>query len=113
MKSKEINIQSALNDLDSGVLDSCRAAGRAWAVPKSTIQHRKRGAQPHATAHSAQQRLSPDQEDYLVNWILEQDSLAQPLSHKRAREMATRILQHNGDYQPLGKKWLQSFLRRQ
>src|SRR5436305_8570254 len=101
MKTSENSIQQALQDYDSSVVNSGRAAGRAYTVPKSTLQGRIKGALPHAVAHSAQQRLAPEQEDYLVNWILEQDSFAQPPSHKRAREMATRILQAGGDDRPL------------
>ena len=32
-------------------------------------------------------------------------------SHARAREMATRILRMNGDERPLGKRWIQKFIR--
>jgi hypothetical protein len=35
-----------------------------------------------------------------------------PPSHARAREMAIRILQMNGDLKPLGKRWLSSFMDR-
>jgi hypothetical protein len=34
-----------------------------------------------------------------------------PPSHARAREMATRILRMNGDDQPLGKRWINKFIR--
>ncbi|KAI1002585.1 hypothetical protein K3495_g5609 [Podosphaera aphanis] len=35
-----------------------------------------------------------------------------PPSHPRVREMATRILEANGDRNPLGKIWIPHFLKR-
>lgn len=34
-------------------------------------------------------------------------------SHARVREMATRVLRLGGDYEPLGQRWISSFLTRQ
>ncbi|KAE8871021.1 hypothetical protein PTNB29_01365 [Pyrenophora teres f. teres] len=47
--------------------------------------------------------LRRQQEDFLVQWILEEDARAFPPSHARAREMANRILKMNGDHKPVGK----------
>jgi hypothetical protein len=104
MDPRELAIQSAIADLNSGVFTSQRKAAKAWGVPRSTLQERLHGRQPNAIAHSNQQRLTPEQEHFLVEWILEEDSRAQPPSHPRVREMATRILTMNGDYEPLGQQ---------
>ncbi|PZD36703.1 transposase-like protein, partial [Pyrenophora tritici-repentis] len=58
------------------------------------------------------QRLTPEQEDFLVQWILEEEARAFPPSHARAREMANRILRMNGDHRPVGKHWMAAFLKR-
>jgi hypothetical protein len=55
--------------------------------------------------------LSIQQQEFFVDWILEQETQGFPPSFARAREMATRILQLNGDTQPLGKKWINKFIR--
>ena len=81
-------------------------------MPRSTLQERLNGRQPNAIAHSNQQRLTPEQERFLVEWILEEDSRAQTPSHPRVREMATRILRMNGDYEPLGQLWVPHFITR-
>jgi hypothetical protein len=112
MDARELAIQSAINDLNSGVFTSQRKAAQAWGVPRSTLQERINGRQPNATAHSNQQRLTPEQEHFLVEWILEEDSRAQPPSHPRVREMATRILHMNSDYEPLGQLWVPHFIAR-
>ena len=112
MDPRELAIQSAISDLNSGVFTSQRKAAQAWGVPRSTLQERLNGRQPNAIAHSNQQRLTPEQEGFLVQWILEEDERAQPPSHPRVREMATRILHMNGDYEPLGRLWVPHFIAR-
>ncbi|KAF1925141.1 uncharacterized protein M421DRAFT_23128, partial [Didymella exigua CBS 183.55] len=62
-------------------------AAQAWDVPRSTLQERINSCQPNAMAHLNQQRLTPEQECFLVEWILEEDSRAQPPSYPRVREM--------------------------
>ena len=56
--------------------------------------------------------MTPEQEEFLVRWILEEDARAFPPSHARAREMANRILTMNGDDNPVGKHWISCFLKR-
>ncbi|XPS72644.1 hypothetical protein M3J07_004794 [Ascochyta lentis] len=102
MDTREVAIQSAIADLNAGVFKSQRQAARAYGIPKSSLQSRLQGYQPHAIAHSNQQRLTPEQEEFLVEWILEEDSRAQPPSHPRVQEMASQILYINGDHKPLG-----------
>ena len=112
MDPRELAIQNAIADLNSGVFKSERAAASWHKIPRSTLQGRRAGQQPHAIAHQNQQRLTLEQERFLVEWILEEDSRAQPPSHPRVREMATRILHMNGDYQPLGQLWVSHFVAR-
>ena len=112
MDARETAIQFAIADLNSGVEKSQRAACKKWGIPRSSLQERLNGSKPHAIAHSHQQRLTPEQEEFLVQWILGEDSRAQPPSHPRMREMATRILRMNGDIRPLGRRWIPQFLAR-
>ncbi|XP_014550040.1 hypothetical protein COCVIDRAFT_53954, partial [Bipolaris victoriae FI3] len=64
-----------------------RAAASWHKIPRSTLQGRRAGQQPHAIAHQNQQRLTLEQERFLLEWILEEDSRAQPPSHPCVREM--------------------------
>jgi DNA-binding Lrp family transcriptional regulator len=112
MDAREVAIQCAIAELNSGVRISQRALAKKWGVPRSTLQERVKGRSRHAIAHSYQQRLTPEQEEFLVEWILDEDSRAQPPSHPRVREMATRILRMNGDTRPLGQLWVPHFLKR-
>jgi hypothetical protein len=54
-------------------------------------------------AHEQQQRLTPAQEEFLTEWILEQDLQGYAPSYTRVREMAARILRINSDIEPLSK----------
>jgi hypothetical protein len=112
MGDREAAIQAAISDIDAGVFLSQRAAAKAYNIPQSTISTRIRGRQSNQASHVYQQRLTPEQEDFLVQWILEEDARAFPPSHARAREMANRILRMNGDHRPVGKHWMAAFLKR-
>ncbi|EFQ94906.1 hypothetical protein PTT_07266 [Pyrenophora teres f. teres 0-1] len=112
MDAREAAIQAAIKNLNSGVFPSQRAAAKAYAIPRATLSARMRGQQTSQTSHVYQQRLTPEQEDFLVQWILEEDARAFPPSHARAREMANRILRMNGDHKPVGKHWMTAFLNR-
>ncbi|OWY49386.1 CENP-B protein [Alternaria alternata] len=112
MDARELALQSAIADLTSGVYTSQRKAAQAWGVPRSTLQERLNRRQPNAIAHSNQQRLTPEQERLLADWILQEDSRAQPPSRSRVREIATQILRMNGDNKPLGQLWVPHFITR-
>ncbi|KAF2626477.1 hypothetical protein BU25DRAFT_312804, partial [Macroventuria anomochaeta] len=102
MVSREVAIDNAIRDLNAGVFTSQRKAAKAYGVPRSSLQARLAGHQPHAIAHQHQQRLTPQQEHFLAQWILDEDSHTQPPTRARVREMATRILHMNNDFTPLG-----------
>ncbi|RYN90015.1 hypothetical protein AA0119_g11278, partial [Alternaria tenuissima] len=112
MDPREVAFTSAIRDLNAGIFKSQRQAAQAYGVPRSSLQERMKGRQPHAIAHQQQQRLTPEQEAFLVDWILDEDSRAQPPSHPRVREMATRLLRMNGDHEPLGQLWIPHFIAR-
>ena len=112
MDTREAAIQAAIRDIDAGVFLSQRAAAKAYSIPQSTISTRIHGRQSNQASHVYQQRLTPEQEEFLVQWILEEDARAFPPSHARAREMANRILRMNGDHRPVGKHWMAAFLKR-
>ena len=103
MDNREAAIQAAISDINTGVFSSQRAAANAYQIPRATLSARMRGRQASQNNHVYQQRLTPQQEEFLVQWILEEDARAFPPSHARAREMANRILRMNGDNNPVGK----------
>ena len=92
MDQRERMIQSCIAEYNEGKFKSIRAASRAWDVPRTTLERRLRGAAPRRVAHHHQQRLTPEQEQFLATWILEEDTRGYPPGHDRVREMASQIL---------------------
>ena len=78
----------AIADFNAGKFESGTQAARAYGVPKLTFYDRIGGKQPRQIAHQHEQRLTPTQEDFLTNWVLEQDLQGFAPSHTRLREMA-------------------------
>ena len=111
MDTRENSIQCAIRDFNAGVYKSQRAAARAYGIAPSTLNDRLNGAASRAIAHQYEQRLTPEQEQFLVEWILEEHARGYPPPHARAREMANRILRINGDLNPVGVDWMGAFLR--
>ena len=104
MDPREYAIQSAIQDLQSGIFSSQRAAAKAYGIPRTTLFSRLKGSKNARITHESQQRMTPLQEEFLVNWIIEEETRGYPPSHARAREMASRILRANGDTESLGKR---------
>jgi Tc5 transposase DNA-binding domain/helix-turn-helix, Psq domain len=106
----EADIQNALADIANGV--PAKTAAKNHGIPRTTLRGRISGSQNHRSAYSNMQRLSPEQEDHLAAWILQQESLNYAPTHAQVRAIATGVLKQAGDYQPLGKKWTTHFLNR-
>ena len=66
MDSREAAIELAIQDYHAGVYKSQRAAAKAYGVPRTTLQDRLKGTPNRATSHQHQQRLSLEQEKFLV-----------------------------------------------
>ena len=109
-KYTETDIHHALEAIASGV--STKKASRDWAVPRATLYNRICGRECRKDAFSALQRLTKTQEKQLTEWILLQDALGLPPTHSQIRQFAQRMLAVKGDHIPLGKHWMQAFLRR-
>ena len=75
MDAREVALQSAINDLNIGVYTSQRAAAKAYGIPQSTLATRIQGVTNRRVSHQHRQRLSPLQEDFLVDWILKEDEI--------------------------------------
>ena len=75
MDSREETFEAAIRDLRSGVFFfSQRAAVKAYGIPQSTLSTRLHGAQSSHLSHKYLQRLTPKQEEFLTQWILEEDA---------------------------------------
>jgi helix-turn-helix, Psq domain/Tc5 transposase DNA-binding domain len=103
-------LQRAIDATLSGT--SVLKASQMYGVSRTTLQRRLQGKQPKKSAQANRQRLSPWQEERLVDWILAQGALGLPPTHAQIRLFAQRIINLAGNPQPLGKHWMEGFLAR-
>ncbi|KZL67132.1 transposase [Colletotrichum tofieldiae] len=106
----EDELNQALEAIANGV--SQRQAARIYGIPKTTLQNRITGTQTRASAFEDLQRLSISQEAKLASWVQIQADLGLAPTHQQLKEFAQRILHAMGDTQPLGKRWVNAFIRR-
>ena len=112
MDESEGAMGGAIADLEIGVFRHVRAAARYYGLCPNTITNRLNGVQTRSEANEKNQRLSPLQEQALVDWIIELATRGYPPTHAFAREIASRTLIENNDLKPLGQNWMRGFLRR-
>ena len=104
------DLDNAVQDVKSGI--SYRKASAKWGIPYTTLYQRTKGHAFRKESQQHRQRLSVTQETALVNWILAQAELGLALTHQQVRHFVQRILANGGDHQPLGKHWMEGFLKR-
>ncbi len=106
----ENDLQKALQELKSGV--SQRQVAKMYGIPRSTLQNRMNGTETAKRSHEYLQNLTPIEEGNLCQWIIVQDALGLSPTHQQVREIAQRVMATHGNLQPLGKRWLEGFFRR-
>jgi hypothetical protein len=81
MAQRELQIELALQAIRTGEGNLIRAAHRVYNIPESTLRARLNRTTNRRTAHQYRKRLSIQQEEFLVDWILEQESQGFPPLH--------------------------------
>ena len=106
-------IETAVAALHAGEEKSIRQAAKKYDVPYSTLRSRYLVlAQPAKVSQKSRQRLYVIQESILCDRIEELAENNLPPTHAVVKELAVEMMRENGDTRPLGKKWIQSFLKR-
>jgi ABC-type methionine transport system ATPase subunit len=101
--TQEQQIQHTIAALESKTVASIRQAADIFDVPRTTLQDRfSRKRRPVTTAHSAEQRLTPEEEDTVVKAVYQLDAWGWPITHEAIRNLATQLLLAKGDIVPLG-----------
>jgi hypothetical protein len=102
----EQDMSAAVNDMCSGA--SVRKAAAKWGIPFQTLYDRSTGkAKTRRQAHSTQQRLSPESEMVLVEWLKLWADTARPLSISWVQRIA-----HDLSGEKVGVNWVYRFLQR-
>ncbi|KZZ95587.1 DDE superfamily endonuclease, CENP-B-like protein [Ascosphaera apis ARSEF 7405] len=109
----EKNLSLAIASLENGESPSIAKAALAFNVNRTTLSRRYKGQTLcHEESHQHLQRLSPPQEKYLTDWIIDLDRRGLPPSYLRVKEMAKRILHESGDDEDLGANWIRGYRKR-
>ena len=106
----EADVTAAIDDILDG--RGIRLAARDHGIPRTTIGNRIKGMDTHQKASQDLQRLSPDLETRLAQFALTQESLGYAMTHAQIKGIAQKILRSGGDLKPLGRHWMDGFLRR-
>lgn len=109
-KYTEYQVERAIDQVVA--TGNVKKAAKDWDVPRSTLRDRLKGLDPKFKAHAHRQRLTPVQEAHLADWVVAQRALGLAPTHSQLREFAQRIAAVSGDHQPIGKNWIEGFLRR-
>ena len=88
------------------------SATKTWGIPRTTLQAQLRGRDARSVFNQSCQRLSLDQESSLRDWVLLQALLGFAPRHQQLAHFAEKLLKAGGDDKPLGKHWIENFLRR-
>jgi len=106
-------MDEALRVLHSGAYHSIRQVATDHAVPRTSLTAHFAGTRlPRAQAHQKEQRLSTREERWLVQWVLNGDSIGQAPSLASTREMAAYFTRALGDEAPIGRAWVHAFKKR-
>jgi hypothetical protein len=111
---QEGRIQLAISALKKGQISSICRAAKTFDVPKSTLRGRLNGCQYRIEKRANGHRLSPTQEESLVEWILSRDLRGVLPRPSHIQEMANILLQADNPsgFKPIGKNWVSAFTNR-
>jgi hypothetical protein len=82
-----------------------------YKVLNSTLRRRMNGTRSKRDSFTGKQRLTPSEENVLVQKVLELDSRGIPVRLDRLRDFASSITQARGAPQ-VGSKWAYNFIKR-
>jgi hypothetical protein len=107
----EGDILLAIQTIRLGQIPSIRQAVSVYKVPNSTLRRRMNGIRSKRDSFIGKQRLTPSEENVLVQKVLELDSRGIPVRLDRLRDFASSITQARGAPQ-VGSKWAYNFIKR-
>jgi len=111
MKSTPEQIDDVVRRWNSGDFASFHACAKETGVLRQTIQKRVNGAKPAYEAHGGQQKMPPEMEDMLVEWIKAEDLSGNAPGFVRTCVMAEDMLQFAGLPAYLGENWHKNFAK--
>ena len=113
--SDEANIQLAIQALNRGQIKTIGAAARMYLVDRMTLTRRIQGTMSRCDTTPNSRKLTPTEEESLLERILCLDEQGFPPRVSTVREFANIILESRGTVPPLtvGTNWATNFVKRQ
>jgi hypothetical protein len=112
MENAPYTIAQALEGIENGEFSSLRDAAAKTGFTKSTLNNHQKGMKSRSEVHGYRQKLSPELELNLVEWILAEDRAGLPPTYCRIRAMVASLQDILGDSTGLGANWHRRFVKR-
>ena len=119
---REALVLKALDGIANGKWSSATQAASALGISKDTVSRRLSGGKSVAESRENSQLLTIPEEKALVEWITRLTMTGHPATHAFIREMAEEIRRKRVEkinnemelisYDPIGTKWVPTFLKR-
>ena len=105
----------AISALKKQEISSVRQAARVYTVPESTLRDRLHGSINRAEKRANGHKMTQNEEDSLVQWILSMDRRGAAPRPAHVQDMANILLSKRGttNTQTVGVNWVYNFVKRQ
>ncbi|XP_077660561.1 uncharacterized protein AFUA_3G10430 [Aspergillus fumigatus Af293] len=111
---QEGRVLLAVSALKNKEILNIREAARVYNVPYTTLQRRLKGHTFRAELRANGHKMTQNEEDSLIRWILSMDQRGAAPRPSHVREMANILLAQRGSTptQTVGEKWVYNFINR-
>ena len=107
---REYRFEQALADCKTTA--NVADVARHWGIPATTLRQRLAGSTTNIKAKEGFQRLSPWQEGFVVDWILQEERCGRAPTKAQVRGFAGKIIKASSNESLFGKNWINGFLHR-
>jgi hypothetical protein len=111
LASAEADIHLAISAIDRNQIQSVRAAAHTFAVPRTTLRHRRAGKAARRDCQPNSKKLTQLEEEVIVSYILDLDQRGFAPTYAAVRDMADKLLAARGG-SPVGRDWPRNFVKR-
>ena len=110
---KEERLLLAISALENKQIRNIREAARAYNVPRTTLQRRLNGHTSRSETRANSHKLTQNEEESLVQWILSLDRRGAPPRPSHIQEMANILLSKRGSapMQTVGVNWAYNYIK--
>ena len=111
---QEGRVLLAISAIKKDEVRNIREAARVYNVPRTTLQRRLNGHTFRPEQRANSHKLTPNEEESLVRWILSLDQRGAAPRPAHIQEMADILLSKRGDptITTVGDKWVYNFVKR-